>query len=376
MNTERQERHTALDQFATMASTPREESGQRMPMTTGGELTHGAIAVAIHRDEAKVLEKLKVLAAAAGSEWFYRFPVKNRKENRTDWIEGPSIKLANDLARIYGNNETDCRAVDAGDNWMFYARFIDLETGFSMTRPFQQRKSGAKIGGGDQERANDIAMQIGASKAIRNVIVNSLQTFADFAFEEAKNALVDRIGKDLANYRVRTADRVTQHVKIERVEAVVGRAVRDWLAPDVARVIAMMKAVSDGFATIDESFPPLDRGGTTDSNTTSALDRFAGEQGDSGDTGTDQSDHSESQTPRDESGSGEDDAGAGGTESPTLSPAQIIDTLRDRLAQANDDETIQEIWDQLDIDGKFMADKIMLDRAKKVLGARKKELRP
>jgi hypothetical protein len=43
------------------------------------------------------------LAAAAGSDWFYRFPVK-KKDGGQDWIEGPSIKLANDIARIFGNN--------------------------------------------------------------------------------------------------------------------------------------------------------------------------------------------------------------------------------------------------------------------------------
>ena len=53
-----------------------------------------------------------------------------------------------------------------------------------MTRPFQQRKGQRGMRTGD-DRALDIAFQIGASKAIRNVICNSLQSFADFAYLDA-----------------------------------------------------------------------------------------------------------------------------------------------------------------------------------------------
>ena len=56
-----------------------------------------------------------------------------------------------------------------GDAWIIYARLMDLETGFAMTRPFQQRK-GQKAMKTDDARALDIALQIGVSKAIRNVV--------------------------------------------------------------------------------------------------------------------------------------------------------------------------------------------------------------
>jgi hypothetical protein len=126
-----------------------------------------------------------------------------------------------------------------------------------MTRPFQQRKSQRGMRTGD-DRALDIAFQIGASKAIRNVVVNSLQTFADFAFDEARNALVDKIGRSLESYRTRTLDGLTnKQIEVNRVERVIGRASKDWTAPDVARVIAMMRSIADGMTTIDETFPPL-----------------------------------------------------------------------------------------------------------------------
>jgi hypothetical protein len=225
-----------------------------------------------------VLQKLKALASAAGDDWYYRFPVRNNRENRTDYVEGPSIKLANDLARLYGNCEVEVRVLDLGSEWMIHARFNDLETGFAMERPFQQRKSQRAMKG-DEGRALDIALQIGVSKAIRNVVVNALQTFSDFAFQEAKFSLVDKIGKQLPQYRERVASRLTDRgIDTKRVEHVIGRVSGEWLAPDVARVIALMKSVEDGMATLDETFPPLAAPANADAKPESEgekLDEFA-----------------------------------------------------------------------------------------------------
>lgn len=279
----REERFSALDQFAREADNRRAgDVAAVSPFASPVDRVFGAQQVAVVRDEGRVLNKLKALAAAAGTDWYYRFPVRNRKENRTDWIEGPSIKMANDLARIFGNCDVDVRVQDLGDAWLFYARFIDLETGFSLVRPFQQRKSAGKIGGDDDARRLDIAFQIGASKAIRNVVVNALQTFADFAFEEAKGALVEKIGRDLAGWREKIRQRIADHVDVKRVEAVIGRVVGEWLAPDIARVVAMMKAVQDGMASMDDTFPPLNGAAQGGQAAKPGLDQFAAGTGKGG----------------------------------------------------------------------------------------------
>jgi len=254
----RSERANALDVFAD-AATPasaREAYIPQQAFSVGGDRVVGAQQVAVYRNTSKVLGELKALAAAVGEAWYYRFPVKNRKENRTDWIEGPSIKLANDLARIYGNCDIDIRVVDARDSWTFYARFTDYETGFSLTRPFQQQKNASKMGGDDARRL-DIAFQIGVSKAERNVIVNALQTFADFAFQEARGALVDKIGRDLKRYVEKTRNRLGDMGPevLKRVEKLRGRKIEEWLAPDVARTIAEIQAINDGMATIVDTWP-------------------------------------------------------------------------------------------------------------------------
>lgn len=330
----REDRNAALDQFANTAP----KTGEVMPAgighNSGLPAVFGAQAVAVHRDEAKVLQKLKVLAAAAGDDWYYRFPVKDNKTGKTSWIEGPSIKLANDLARLYGNCEVDCRAQDLGGVVLFHARFVDLETGFALTRPFQQRKGASKLGGSDEGRRDDITFQIGASKAIRNVVVNALQTFSDFAFAEAKEALVDKIGKDIVKWRDRTVESMGSQIDIKRVEAAVGRQSKDWLAADVARIIAMGKAIRDGMATWDESFPPL--AAVTEQAAAKTLDNFA-------------------EVEVNQNGAGAPVARSEGTEtaavnapSPTAAAVDRLDIVNRLLGVASEERGLDDVLERLD----------------------------
>jgi hypothetical protein len=262
-NPDIEDRRGALAQFANAGGQLQQPippgHGLVRPTTGLADRVIGAQHVAVYRDDAKILQKLSALAAAAGTDWFYRFPVKS-KDGRTDYIEGPSIKLANDVARIFGNNVNEVREIDNGDSWTFYARFTDIETGFSMERAYRQRKSQTSIKTRDADRSLDQTYQIGQSKAIRNCIVNSLQIYADYAFEHARNSLVDKIGKDLAGYRQRVVEGLARiPVELNRVERVIGRAAKEWLAPDIAQVIAMMKSVADGMASVDETFPPIEQ---------------------------------------------------------------------------------------------------------------------
>lgn len=253
-----EDRGSVLDAFARIDQPTESRNLSPIAPTAPLERIVGAQQVAVKRDEQAILQRMKLLSSAAGSEYYYRFPVKT-KDGKTEFIEGPSIKLANDLARTYGNCLVDTRVVDLGDSWLIYATFIDYETGFAMSRPFQQRKGQTSMKTRNAERQLDIAFQIGTSKSIRNIVVNALQTFADFAFDEARNSLVDKIGKDLNSWRDRTLQGLAKiPVELARAERVIGRAAKDWLAPDIAHVIAMMKSIADGMATADETFPPIE----------------------------------------------------------------------------------------------------------------------
>lgn len=205
------------------------------------------------REISAFLQRMKTLAQMAGEDYRYSFPVNSKQGKKT--IEGPTIKMANDLVREYGNCMVDVRVVEQGAFYIFYARFIDYETGFTMTRALRQRKGQATVKG-DAERGEDIVFQIGQSKAIRNVIINSLQTYADFVYDEAKNSLVEAIGKALPVWRNRILNGCNQYkYDLARIELSVGRKLDEWLAVDIARVIAELKSVQDGMASFDDLYP-------------------------------------------------------------------------------------------------------------------------
>jgi len=235
--------------------------------TTGfappAERPFGAQPVAVRRDESDLLKKLKVLAQAAGDDWFYRFPVKKKVKNEktgrdeyvTAFIEGPSIKCANNVARLYGNCDVDSRVFDFGDSYMFYGRFSDLETGYSLTRPYRQRKSQSTMRTKDPQRAEDIVFQIGASKAIRNVICNALEFFTSYAADEAKTSIIETVGKRLDYYRDKVVKRLAEmRIDVKAVESLRGRPFRQWLAPDIAMTIAELQSIQDGMATAEETY--------------------------------------------------------------------------------------------------------------------------
>lgn len=308
---DRDDRSRALDAFAARPADDASLAPAQV-FAAPAERVFGAQPVSVKRDEGDILRKLKTLAAAAGEKWYYRFPVKKKVKNEQtgkdewvqDFIEGPSIKCANNVARLYGNCDIDTRVFDVGAYYMFYARFMDLETGYSITRPFKQRKS-QKAMRTDSERADDIVFQIGASKAIRNVVTNALEFFTDFAWNEAKNSIIEQVGRKLEHYKAKVLERLAElNIDIKLVEVVRGRSVKDWLAADVARTIAEIQAINDGMATVEETYVGIDpdtgevKAGSTSTASSSTGAAEAADAGAAGQAGTTQ-----------ETGSGPDKAG-------------------------------------------------------------------
>lgn len=228
--------------------------GQTAIQTTGA----GSMArrIADPRDLARVMNNIKIMAGAAGTDWYYRWPVKN-KDGTKSFVEGPSIKCASAVARMYGNCEVTCVVKESMTHHIFEATFVDLETGFCLTRPFQQRRSQNLGTGMDKERQADIVFQIGVSKATRNVVNNALETFTDFAKEEAKKSLVEKIGKNLDGNRKRVVELLAENkIDLKRVEFIYAKPWTEWLATDMAKMYAEIKAISDGMANPDETYPP------------------------------------------------------------------------------------------------------------------------
>lgn len=216
----------------------------------------------VPRNDAKVLQRIDIWAAMAGERWFYRYPVKNRRTGRVDYIEGPSVKCTNAVARLFGNCSVESRTVALdGKRDICYSRFGDLETGFSITKGQIVPRS-ATLGGDDEERRQQIAHNIGQSKSQRNVVEAALGDFSQRGFIAAKNSIVDRIGRNIDKARTRIVELLNELGRdkgivgiVPRVEYVKGRTVNEWLAPDIAGIHGEIEFISDGMASIDETWP-------------------------------------------------------------------------------------------------------------------------
>ena len=251
---------------AAMYGDPGDPQAAQMPAIQPPAISQGGLAVQVHggiitaqkvanpRNLKKVMGDLSVLAKAAGSKYVYSWEVKN-KDNTKSRIEGATIVLAQDLARTWGNCQVDCTVRDDGAYWTFHARFVDLETGYSITRPFQQRK-GQDTGMRDQGRALDIVFQIGASKAIRNVICNALPTMADRCVEWAKSGLLERITGNRKGAEEYLLNQLGQFgIALELVEGKFARKWKDFRVEDLASLYGEIESIRDGFLSVDDAYP-------------------------------------------------------------------------------------------------------------------------
>lgn len=268
--TQTRARPLAADPFHDSLPAPQGPGSDMLPAITprvGGAATDQALAafvtaqrVAVKRDLGGVLREAQTLGAAAGPAFFYRIPYKRKNkqtgEVTTEWVEGPSIDCAMEIAALYGNCWIGATVrEETQSHWIFQARFVDLEKGVTIVREFQQRK-GQDTGMRDGDRQRDIVFQIGQSKAIRNVVVAAIPRAVDVAYEAAKNSLVGKIEKNPGQFLERLLAWLEQlGVAVKRVERALGRASNAWTVADMARTYADAKAIKDGMASADDIWP-------------------------------------------------------------------------------------------------------------------------
>lgn len=221
----------------------------------------GAIRVAVPRDLAHVMKDINIQAQQFGQGWLYRLPFNKKQRDgstRIEFVEGPTIGCALDVARAYGNCSVDCSDIqETADAWLFNAVFLDIETGFRHTRSFRQRKN-QNIGGmgGDKGRAEDIIFQIGASKAIRNVIRNSLRGLIDSALRFGAQRLTEKVDRDRPGVIKKITDRLAElDIPVKRIQAHHQKVLADLESFELAAIIKTFQAVTEGLISADEFYP-------------------------------------------------------------------------------------------------------------------------
>lgn len=197
------ERALTSDPGSAAAAAAAPTVDRETPVTT----VHTSYVTAQHvpqKRQIKALLKEAVdIAELSGEIFFYRWETTTTNqqtgEKEKGYIVGPSVKLANEAARIFGNCVVQQKPVqETAKAWIFTSAFIDLETGFTRERQFRMDKQFPIYGRMDKFRKDDSRFQIGQSKSDRNVTLNALpQIIVDkmlkAAIQSVRNSIVFKI---------------------------------------------------------------------------------------------------------------------------------------------------------------------------------------
>lgn len=211
-----------------------------------------AVRVQKPRDLDFVVKQVLKEAELAKDEFWYSMSFGGQR------IEGPTIGLANTLAREWGNCAVTVDVQETAEAFFITPRFIDLERGSQFERTYRQRK-GAVSGKFENERKLDMALQIGQSKAIRNVIVNSVPRWlVEQAMQVAKDSAANAIDpKKLEEIKAQLVGFFKEKgVTQEQLVAKVQRPIMAWTTRDVADFRADWKAIQSGEMAVSDLFPP------------------------------------------------------------------------------------------------------------------------
>ena len=245
-----------------------QQLAQRAPSTTITQTTaveqaravaevQAAVTVArhfprdIHRATEEMRQSCGLLSMAERS--LYRVPQRG---------EGPSVHLARELVRIWGNVQYgvhELRRDDAAGMSEVQAFAWDVETNTRSTRTFQVPHQRMK----NKQRVNltdlgDVYLNnqnVGA-RAVRECIFTVLPVwFTDEAEHLCRKTLRDGEGEPIAD-RISKAVNAFSGIGVTRpqLEARIGKPSQKWDEQDIASLIVAFQSIQRGDITVEEEF--------------------------------------------------------------------------------------------------------------------------
>lgn len=232
------------------------------------------------RDEAaayeKVIESCKRAAFAESAEFSYPRGGEN--------VSGPSIRLAEELARAWGNIEFGIRELSDDDDSTEVEAFAwDLQTNLRTSKKFKVKKERSTKNGryklSDQRDIYELNANMGARR-LRSCIMAVLPPdLIDGALAQCRltlkpptNELPGRLGKMVKQFE---AIKVTA----EMIEARMGKKIKDLSADDFTTLIGIFNSikaeqsrVTDWFGGEQEGSTPITEGAAGDFNSTMEQD--------------------------------------------------------------------------------------------------------
>jgi hypothetical protein len=227
------------------------------------------LAVAIQRPRqlkkvlAMALEELKLVPEEA-KRAYYSIPYKESQPDRSIKIvnvEGPSIKAAMALARLYGNCSVTARSLHEDAVGADLAGiFIDYETNFRVERPMRVTRVMKKRNGGTWTLNPQqwlAALQAAASKATRNAALNGLPAWLVASYMKTARAIAAG-DPDAAADPKKVAGTLKAFARFNVTQAMLEKYVEtpiaEWMGDHLATLIGLGNAIADKQLTVEEAF--------------------------------------------------------------------------------------------------------------------------
>jgi len=218
-----------------------------------------AVAVMKPRRLETVIKRCEEEAAIAGDEFYYSW------RQGGEIIEGVTVGGALAIARNWGNSAVDVKVEETPNSYIFHGAYIDLETGFNLIRPFRQNKISPKTKEGKDiykgDRGADIIFQIGASKAMRNVILNAVPKWlSSKVLVKAKENISDKIEKMGIEKAIAlvTKKLAALGIPIETVEKDYGLR-KGWDVTKLVQLSGAIRSIEEGYESAESIFPSLNK---------------------------------------------------------------------------------------------------------------------
>ena len=225
--------------------------------------TQLAIAVQRPRDNKKVLnEALEVLelSSTLAEAAIYSKPVgRDQQTNQMKYAEGLSIRAAEELRRIYGNNSAGTTIIeDRKDDAVIGAAFLDMEKNTryaeeQVVSKFFKTKEG-HIKQIPPDRFADVVLKAHKSKLLREVILRSLPAWLKGEFEAKARELAMK--GSLVTLRTKMVQKFTElNVTEAMILGHLGKAsLNDVSRENIVTMRGVFNAIRDGEQNIEDVF--------------------------------------------------------------------------------------------------------------------------
>ena len=201
--------------------------------------------------EKKILNACKRQGLAEGASYSFR--------RGSEVVTGPSIRLAEVLARYWGNINYGFREIGRGSDYSEIEAFChDFETNVKVSRTFQIKHWRDKNGGGAALTAERDKYEHVASHAQRRVRACLLEIIpgdiVEMAEEACKATLVQSIGNIDDKIKQILEGFAKLNVTQSQIEAYMQRPIRSIVPADVVMLQRIFRSIRDGIASVAEFF--------------------------------------------------------------------------------------------------------------------------